>query len=729
MRSLLASFVLVLGVCALPGLAHAQQQNGTLTVTVVDTTGAVIPGATVSVVGIEATTKAASLEPVQTSERGIAIVPRLLPGRYSVKAEFQGFETRTIPDVRVRNGDNKQVVMLPIEGVKQAVVVEQNREQAASDPRGPSFGTTLTREQLEALSDDPEVLRQQLQEMAGPGAVFKIDSFEGGALPPKAQIRSIRISRDQFAAEYHSAGGTQIEIITQPGLGPVRYNAGYRMRSDPLTGRSPFTPVRGPESFRTLFLGANGTLVPNKSSFGIFFNGTNSFDTPNINVALSGGQIRSEALDIQTPRDNFGINANVDYAITLNQTLRFGLNVFHNDNENLGVGAYDEEERAYSTEGTNGAVRAQQIGPLGRRGFLRTRVQYSWNDTDAVSSLEARTIRVNDAFNSGGAQIRGGQHSKTIVVGADLDYVRGLHTVRSGVQIDWLRAHADDFTNYLGTYTFESLEAYDAGTPRSYTRRLGDPNVKYQTFQGAIYLQDDIRVRRNLTLSAGMRYEAQSHVHDLNNIAPRFGVTWAPFSGGQTTLRASWGLFYDWLSSSTYEQTLRFDGFHQLELDIINPPYPDPLDGTGTIPTTNRYLLGEAFALPTSNRFSLGIDQRLTRFLQSSATYAYTRGSSLARGLNLNPPLNGARPDPRFNNIVDVVSDANSRLHQLQFNLTANPGALLPIAKRRERTAGQPETDHGVFQLHARVASQQHRRRVQPRAARHPGARVGSGRQ
>ena len=121
-----------------------------------------------------------------------------------MQAEFAGFETRTLPDVRVRNGNNKQVMMLPIEGHKETVLVGQDKQAAAADPRGPSFGTTLTREQLEALSDDPEVLRQQLQDMAGPGAVIKVDSFEGGALPPKAQIRSIRISRDQFAAEYHA---------------------------------------------------------------------------------------------------------------------------------------------------------------------------------------------------------------------------------------------------------------------------------------------------------------------------------------------------------------------------------------------------------------------------------------------------------------------------------------------------------------------------------------------
>ena len=41
------------------------------------------------------------------------------------------------------------------------------------------------------------------------------------------------------------------------------------------------------------------------------------------------------------------------------------------------------------------------------------------------------------------------------------------------------------------------------------------------------------------------------------------GATWAPFKDGKTTLRASWGIFYDWLPTNTYEQTIRIDGFRQ----------------------------------------------------------------------------------------------------------------------------------------------------------------------
>src|SRR5262249_29385476 len=159
--------------------------------------------------------------PAKTSDVGVATLSTIRPGRYTVQAAFPGFETRVLRDVRIRAGENKQVAVLQIERVEASVTVERDRQAAAADRQPVSVGPTLAREAIEACADDPAPLRQQLQDMAGPGAVFRVDSFEGGALPAKAQIRSIRTSRDQFAAENHSAGGVSIEIITQPGLGPV----------------------------------------------------------------------------------------------------------------------------------------------------------------------------------------------------------------------------------------------------------------------------------------------------------------------------------------------------------------------------------------------------------------------------------------------------------------------------------------------------------------------------
>jgi len=67
------------------------------------------------------------------------------------------------------------------------------------------------------LSDDPDELARQLRELAGPSAVIRVDSFEGMQLPPKSQIKSVHVTRDQFAAESANPGDTFVEIITQPG--------------------------------------------------------------------------------------------------------------------------------------------------------------------------------------------------------------------------------------------------------------------------------------------------------------------------------------------------------------------------------------------------------------------------------------------------------------------------------------------------------------------------------
>src|SRR5262249_23793604 len=212
-----------------------------------------------------------------------------------------------------------------------------------------------------------------------------------------------------------------------------------------------------------------------------------------------------------------------------------------------------------------------------------------WSGSAGDSVVEAPTILVNDAFTSGGAQRAGGRRTRTFNLASDLDYVRGIHSMRTGIQLNGGWYHSDDTSNYLGTYTFESLAAYEAGTPRSYTRRIGNPTIDYFNLQAGWYIQDDLRGRKGLTLSPGIRYEAQTHLSDYNAFGPRFGITWAPFKNGKTTLRASAGIFYDWLNSSIYEQTLRVDGFRQQELNIVNPSYPDP-GSVGVVPPINRYL-------------------------------------------------------------------------------------------------------------------------------------------
>jgi hypothetical protein len=426
-------------------------------------------------------------------------------------------------------------------------------------------------------------------------------------------------------------------------------------------------------------------------------NGTSQFETPVFYLKRPDGSLVN-SLGPRRPSDNMFVFGLFDYAITRDQTLRLNYSRNQFSTRNLGVGGYDREERGYSTEDHGQTLRIQEAGPLGRRFFTNTRASIGWSDSATRSVFEGPTIRVLDEFTSGGQQLTGGTRRRTINLQSDLDYVRGIHSVRTGLQLDGGTYRSDDAANYLGTYTFESLAAFQAGTPRSYTRRDGNAGISYKNVQAGLYLQDDIRVRRNLTLSPGLRYELQTHLTDVNNFGPRFGVTWSPGKSGKTTLRGSAGVFSDWLSTNIYEQTLRVDGFRQRELNIINPSYPNP-GSFGVAAPTNRYLLGDDLQMPRYTRVSAGIDQALTKQIRINATYAHTSGDHLLRGMNLNAPINGVRPDLLFGNVVQVADDAESRQNTLNvgagINFNTAPGSAAILGEKMMILNGPPPPPPG----------------------------------
>ena len=122
MRKLAA--LLVCALLSTPAPARAQAaQDGRSIVTIVDTSGAIGPGATVTVTALDDGARAAAFTPVTSTAQGVARIEGLLPGRYRIQAEFPGFGTGVLPEVRLRRGDNRHVLVLPLKKMEESVTV------------------------------------------------------------------------------------------------------------------------------------------------------------------------------------------------------------------------------------------------------------------------------------------------------------------------------------------------------------------------------------------------------------------------------------------------------------------------------------------------------------------------------------------------------------------------------------------------------------------------------
>jgi hypothetical protein len=663
--------LLVWGALASPGFAQTSE-GARLVVSVVDSSGAVLRAATVSVTCEGQATKAKT-----ASDRGVVIFEGLSPATCTLEGVFPGLGTMVLRGVRVKSGENAQVLVLHPKPVTETVTVEGNRQTAAAD-RATLFGSVLTREQIDALSDDLNEMTRQLLGMAGPDAVIRVDGFEGAPLPPKAQIKSIHIQRDQFAAENHAAGATFIDIITQVGVGPLRFNiTGLGFQNSALDGRNALMPEKAPSRTTNYGFNLSGALAKERSSFSLSVNGLTAFTEPNLYASSATGQTIAQVADLKVPTHTVSVAGLFDYAITRDQTLRIGYTQNSVNSANLGVGGFNLPERAYSSDNETYNLRIHEAGPIGRRFFMNTRLAVTTTDASAQSALRAQTIQVSDAFTSGGAQIDGGSRTRTLDLQSDVDYVRGRHSLRTGVQISEMWYHSTADTNYLGTYTFTSLAAFNADTPALFTQHIGNPVITDVDGTAGMYVQDDIRLRKNLTLSAGVRYELQNHVRDDNNVGPRVGLTWAPFKSGRTTLRASAGIFYDWVSASIYQQTQLFNGVQQQELEVVDPvfvPGQVPI-GAGTVAPTNAYELAPNLQLQRGQRLSASISQAITQRLSVAATYAHQRIVNQLSGVDLNAAVDGVRPDQTLGDVIAATSEGTTLANSFSSTLTFAPSS------------------------------------------------------
>ena len=672
MRTLVSFLFAVL--VPLASFAQPPRTGATLRVTVVDPSGAVIVGARVTLRPAQG--GAASLD---TGARGDATFTALEPGRYTIHVESPGFEPSDVRDIRLRAGDNRRDVKLAMAKLAETVQVGRDPRERASDPRGDAFATVLSQAQIDELPDDPDEMEQALRDMAGPGAVLRVNGFRGGRLPPKGQIQQIRFRRNMFAADTHEPGFVSIDITTKPGIDNWRGSTSLGFRDAALSSRNVFAPVKGDEQHQRYGFSLNGPLWKQHTSLALSADGIDAFDTRTIVAALPSGYF---ADSIRKPNSSLNVTARFEHMLTTSQMLRAEVQRNHTKTDNLGAGDFDLIERGYRQSRTDNVLRASNAGAIGKALYNELRVQWRADEIAFTPVSTAPAVLVLNAFDAGGAQLAGSRGSNTVSITNDLDIATGRHAIRTGVQLDAGRYRTSELRNTAGTFTFASLDAYAAGRPTTFTRNIGNPDVEISQAQLGLYVQDDIRVRKDLTVSAGLRQEYQSHIGGFN-LAPRGGIAWSPFKSGKTTIRGGGGVFFDWLDAQAYEQGVQLDGTHQQIDTIVQPGYPDPtLGGRALMLPAGRVQFAPNLVQPRLTEAIAAIEQTLPGEVRLNTMYIRRRGSNQLRGVNINAPLaSGLRPDPASGTVTEMQSIASTQFDAISVNLNyARPQQHLFLA-------------------------------------------------
>lgn len=697
--------------CVLAGLlplagaqerAAAQGAGGasSLTVVVTDPNGSAILSARVRIKGGEEGERAAA-----TNERGEALFEGIKPGRYQLRVEMEGFEPFDLRELVVKTGRNQIRVGLEVGGLKETVTVQQDKREAQTDRRGDSFTSVLTERQIASLPDDPQQFAEALSALAGPNAAIRVNGFSGGSLPPKSQIREIRLRLDPYAAENHDAGLSVVEIYTKPGEDSWHGTFNFGFRDSVFDARNSFAPVKAPDRYRRFGLAMDGPLWRKRTSLFLSADGWLNYEPKTIVAALPEGFFSREIL---RPTRGLNLMSRVEQKLTTTHTafVEYQRNATRSDN--LGVGGFDLPERAYSADQVEHLLRFRESGTLMKTLVNETLAQVSCRRDSSTPVSDSPAVLVLDSFNRGGAQLLSRRDACELMAADNVDFAFRRHSMRAGALLEWGDYHTRDQQNVGGTFTFASLSAFQMARPTTFTLRVGDPNVSFTQHQLGLYYEDDIRARKNLTFSAGVRYEAQSHLPDHTNFAPRLGLAWSPLASGKVVLRAGAGIFYDWFGALNYEQALLTDGHRQRDLVITDPGFPDPF-ASGTVVALPPSIIRQdpLMRMPYVEQASALVERNFPKRFDLTLSYFYTRGVRLLRGHNLNAPLPGlGRPDATVGNIIQLESTARSASHLLAVALTHYSKSLFvyfsyDLAKATDEADGPFSLPANNFDLRA----------------------------
>lgn len=708
--------------------AAGQSTRASLEGKVLDTTEASIPGASLVLMPVNGQPVAA-----ETDALGAYQFPNLAPGEYRLQVTSTGFQAIELTALQIAPGVNRRDFTMAVFLTKQEVTVEADPVDSVSvDMASNASALVLKQEQLQALSDDPDALANELQALAGPsagpggGAQIFIDGFSGGRVPPKQSIREVRINRDPYSAEFDRPGFGRIEILTKPGSDQFRGQAFFNFSDESINSRNPFAVNRAPYQARNYGGNLSGPLS-RKASFFLDFERREIDDNAVVNATTLDSLFQPVTLQqaFVTPQRRGTGTARFDYTLNDKNTLVGRFNVLRTSSRNNGIGEFTLPERASDGRQNGETFQLTETATLSATAINETRFEYARmrNETEPFALLPA--INVLEAFNSGGAtQGLASSGRNSIELQNMTSWIRGAHSIKIGG-----RLRGSDFTdyspnNFLGTFTFAggmapaldansnplysadgspllapitSLDRYRrtlyfqglgytpeqvrllGGGASQFSLAAGNPEAAVRQYDLGLFFTHDWRLKPNFTLAFGLRYENQTNIRDNRNIAPRLSFAWSPDSkggsNGKTVIRAGAGIFYDRFDDSYTLSALRFNGSNQQQFIVQNPNFyptvPTAADLTGNAVPQALYRVYDNVRAPYMIQNSLGIERSLPKSTTLSVNWVRTRAVNVLRTRNINAPLPGTEDRP-FGNENLFLYEATGRMNQQQIIANVN---------------------------------------------------------
>jgi Carboxypeptidase regulatory-like domain len=735
------------------------QTNGTFSGKVVDELGAIVKGVTITIISADGKEKNAV-----SNGQGEFQINGLAPGKYSVVASAAKFAPYENPEVEIGSGEKKEfVISMTVSGVKEDVTID-NANQVNTDADANAGATVLKEKDLESLPDDPDELEAALRALAGPssgpnGGQFYIDGFTGGRIPPKESIREIRINQNPFSAEFERLGFGRVEILTKPGSDKLRGQANMNFNDESLNSRNPFAQNRASSQTRVFGGSLSGPIKKGKSSFFVDVNNRQLDNTAIINATVlnSANAITPFRQELTIPTRRLSISPRFDYQINEANTLVARYSFQNSKLQNQGVGGFSLPSRASKSSSFEHNVQLTETMIVNAKTVNESRFQYEYNRREQIGDNSIPTINVSGSFSGGGATVGTNYTNNKRWEFSNFTTTsfgkKTVHSIKFGGRIRGVNVADRSEQGFGGSYTFvgyldptctitptntcriSPIEQYrrkvsgsinPLDNPNQFSITAGNPIANVSQYDAGIFITDDWKVRKDLNLSFGLRYENQTNIGSKFNFAPRFGYAWSPGAGGakspKTVFRGGAGIFYDRLGENYTLQANRFDGVQQKQYIVdkgsllLGQPIFSSTGVTNGLtaaqlatiaPRTNTIRqVSKDYQAPYTIQGAFGVERQLPFKTTLSTFFIISRNVHVLRQRNINAPVcppNALCPDtvqlpnPTKGPIYQFESTGFLNQRQLIMNFNTNVSNKISIFGNYRLSWAKGDAEGGGF--------------------------------